>query len=338
MRNIKFSILIPVYNVEKYLSQCINSVLSQNYNNIEVILIDDGSTDNSGKICDEYAQMDNRIKVIHKDNEGLLLARRTAVKVASGDYFMFLDSDDYWDSDLLNSAHDIIQRYNCDMVLFNYKHVYPDKVLDNIPLFDNESIFEGNKKNEIYKYALESGSVNNLCLKIVSRNIIDFDFDYKIFKDVAKGEDVLQSAPLLIAANKIVYMSKSFYNYRRTTGMTQTIKSKDLLSITKARQAIIKLYAEAEKELSNSISINYDTYMMKLSKYILYGYIDNQNDFKRKFKDVRNTEYYKNAKSNSFSKLSNFNKFIIRVAEDEKYFIIKLSSYILKLRNYIKNN
>lgn len=100
MKDDLISVIVPVYNVEKYLHKCINSILNQTYKNLEIILIDDGSTDNSGKICDEYALKDNRIKVIHKENGGLSSARNAGLDICSGDYIGFVDSDDYIAEDM----------------------------------------------------------------------------------------------------------------------------------------------------------------------------------------------------------------------------------------------
>ena len=97
----KVSIIVPVYNVEKYVERCIESIIKQSYKNLEIILIDDGSKDNSGKICDEYAEKDNRIKVIHKKNGGLSDARNTGLNIADGEYICFIDSDDYIHKDLV---------------------------------------------------------------------------------------------------------------------------------------------------------------------------------------------------------------------------------------------
>lgn len=94
------SVIVPVYNVEKFLSRCLNSILAQTYNNLEVILVDDGSTDNSGKICDDYALKDKRIRVIHKQNGGVSSARNMALSVAKGEYIGFVDSDDYIENDM----------------------------------------------------------------------------------------------------------------------------------------------------------------------------------------------------------------------------------------------
>ncbi|HJA50079.1 MAG TPA: glycosyltransferase, partial [Candidatus Fusicatenibacter intestinipullorum] len=95
IEKVKISVIIPVYNVEKYLKRCLDSVINQTYKNLEIILIDDGSTDNSGKICDEYAQKDERIIVIHKENGGVSSARNKGLDICIGDYISFIDSDDW---------------------------------------------------------------------------------------------------------------------------------------------------------------------------------------------------------------------------------------------------
>ena len=94
-KNYKVTIIVPVYNVEQYIEKCVESILRQNYKNIEIILVDDGSTDLSGDICDAYGKKDTRVKVIHKSNGGLSSARNTGLKIASGEYISYVDSDDY---------------------------------------------------------------------------------------------------------------------------------------------------------------------------------------------------------------------------------------------------
>lgn len=120
----KYSVIIPVYNVENYLEECILSVIMQTYSNIEVILVDDGSTDRSGTICDSWSLKDERIKVIHKHNGGLSSARNAGIKVAEGDYLLFLDSDDYFANvEIIKQLDNNIQS---DVVVFNYLKVWPD--------------------------------------------------------------------------------------------------------------------------------------------------------------------------------------------------------------------
>lgn len=336
MENIKFSVLIPVYNVEKYLRQCIDSVLAQNYDNIEIILVDDGSTDSSGRICDEYAEKDSRIKVIHKKNEGLLSARRTAVKAASGDYFAFLDSDDYWEYDLLNTAIQTIENHNCDMIVFNYKKVYQDKTVNTKALFEDEKVFENEGKEELYKCALEGSELNNLVTKIVERDIVDVENDYKELYDVSYGEDALQSAQLTVNARKVVYLDRCMYNYRQKTGMTKSINASGICSVTKARAKITEIYKTTGFDLSESIEKELYNYLEDFAKYVLYGYLDNPKKLREALECVLETDFYKMAKETVYNKQSLFNKSIIQLAEKGHYKAILLIAYALKQRNRLK--
>lgn len=116
----KVSIVVPVYNVEQYLERCLDSIRSQSYEKLEIILVDDGSTDNSSGICDRYAEIDNRIKVIHKTNGGLSDARNVGLENATGDYVYFCDSDDYIEKELIHDCIEAISGKDCDIVMFAY--------------------------------------------------------------------------------------------------------------------------------------------------------------------------------------------------------------------------
>ena len=134
------SIVVPVYNVEKYLSRCYESIASQSYSNWEAVLVDDGSTDNSGKMCDEIALVDPRIKVIHKQNEGLGLTRNCGVKNSSGEYVFFLDSDDYIESDAIESLVESIIDEECDLAIGNF--YYQEEIVEYpIPI----GVYSGNE-------------------------------------------------------------------------------------------------------------------------------------------------------------------------------------------------
>lgn len=122
----KVSVIIPVYNVEPYLRQCIDSVIGQTLKDIEIILVDDGSTDNSGIICDDYATYDNRIRVIHKQNEGLSAARNDGIEAASAPFVMFVDSDDWVEPQFCEVPYKTAIVNDADLVLFSYKNVYRD--------------------------------------------------------------------------------------------------------------------------------------------------------------------------------------------------------------------
>lgn len=172
MNNELISVIIPVYKVEKYLDECIQSVINQTYKNLEIILVDDGSPDNCGKICDEYAKKDNRIKVIHKENGGLSSARNAGLDIARGEYISFIDSDDYVSKDFIKNMS--IQMANADLIICGMKNVYKeDEKCDekeNV-VIKNETLtfIEANQKlikpkNEIYVTA---------CNKLYRRELFD---------------------------------------------------------------------------------------------------------------------------------------------------------------------
>ena len=120
------SVIIPIYNVETFLPSCIESVINQTYENLEIILIDDGSTDKSGKICDKYSENDSRITVIHKDNEGVAEARNTGIENMSGEYFCFVDGDDYVDNEYISEMYSLTKEYDADISMCSYVYKWRD--------------------------------------------------------------------------------------------------------------------------------------------------------------------------------------------------------------------
>ena len=174
-----FSVLVPVYNTSEYLAECMDSILSQSFRDFEVVLLDDGSTDNSGQLCDEYAQKDDRVRVIHKQNEGLMMTRRRGFKEAKGDYFICVDSDDYIAPNLLESVVKAIDRYEPDMVMYNFQYfsdsgeVFPSRLR-----IENETVFSAENKEKVYAYRLLTDDINSLCMKALNREIVDIDADY----------------------------------------------------------------------------------------------------------------------------------------------------------------
>ncbi len=144
------TVIIPVYNVEKYIDRCILSVINQTYKNLEIILVDDGSPDRCGKICDEYAKKDNRIKVIHKENGGLSDARNAGLDIASGDYIGFVDSDDYIHPDMYKLLYEAVSEYSADVaeckhrkiIGKKYKNPQPFKIKPDIQVFSGTEFAE----------------------------------------------------------------------------------------------------------------------------------------------------------------------------------------------------
>ena len=129
------TIALPVYNVENYLKRCMDSVLCQTYQNLEIILVDDGSVDGSGKMCDEYAKKDKRVKVIHKENGGLSSARNAAIEIAKGEYITFVDTDDWIEPTYVEELYDAIKKYDCDMSICGFAQIF-----ENGEIFSKEHV------------------------------------------------------------------------------------------------------------------------------------------------------------------------------------------------------
>ena len=212
MSEVLFSVIVPVYNVECYLRQCIDSILAQTYRDFELILVDDGSQDSSGIICDEYAAKDSRITVIHKENQGHTSARRIGLKNSFGQYICFVDSDDQVSDELLQNVADIISESSSDVITFKWKKVDMNGNLlcEETPAFNEGEI----GKEEYLKKILSSTSLNSLCKKICRRTLFDLDTDYSDYYKIRNGEDLLQTVPIVYRANKFYYLDKALYIYR----------------------------------------------------------------------------------------------------------------------------
>lgn len=211
------SFLVPVYNVEKYLAACIESILCQTGADFEIILLDDGSTDNSGEICDRYAEKyPEIIRVIHKKNEGLLLTRRRGFCEARGEWFACVDSDDLINPVYLKTIAEALKKYPCDMLMFDYRSLYPDghTEVSGIDITDLRT-YSGEQKKEIYKKRLLTNKYCNMWSKVFKREIIDFDTDYGSFGIKNMCEDVIQTLELFNRAKTIVFLPEALYSYRR---------------------------------------------------------------------------------------------------------------------------
>lgn len=218
-----FSICIPVYNTSKYLKECLESVLNQTFKDFEIVLIDDGSTDGSSDICDNFAKQYPNIRVIHKQNEGLMMTRRRGFQEAKGEYFICLDSDDYYcRTDFLEKVRDFIVEKKCDLVIFNYIAGKENQKNDKeVILFDREDvfIFEGENKRIVYEHFLNGKGLNAIWCKAVSRKNVDIEVDYSVWKeDICRAEDRFQSMPMLSNAHRIGYIQEPMLYYRWTEG------------------------------------------------------------------------------------------------------------------------
>lgn len=214
--NIKVSIIVPIYNMEKYLSKCIESIINQTYQNLEIILVDDGSTDNSGKIADEYAIKDNRIRVIHKRNAGVSSARNTGIDNATGEYVCFADADDYLMEDYVEYLLELIVKHNADVSLT--KEMYTT-------FYTNQT-----KEDVVEEYTAEKATIEILIYNIpigVYCKMFKRDFlgkNIRFVSNIFIGEGFNFNTTCFQRANKVVAGHKKIYFYRRNNPSSATTK------------------------------------------------------------------------------------------------------------------
>lgn len=211
-----FSVIVPVYQKQATLNECIDSVLCQHSENYEIILVDDGSTDESAKICDEYADRYSQIiSVIHKSNEGPLPARLEGIRSSQGEYLLFLDADDTYVPGMLHKLEDIIRSQSADIIIFNYYRCYKNGKSElNKPLYTDGQIFEGQEKQKLYQELIAGFQLNALWQKCIRRETLENLNDFLQFAEMVIGEDKIMSLEAVDRAEKIIYMADGLYNYR----------------------------------------------------------------------------------------------------------------------------
>ena len=253
----KITVIIPVYNVENYLNKCLDSVLKQTYKNLEIIVVNDGSTDNSGGICQEYAQKDSRIIYIEKENGGLSDARNAGLDRMTGSYVTFVDSDDWIEQDYVEVLYNKLTEHQADVSVGNYYsynedegmyyfHIngdsYYEKVFDNVSIFEN--LYES---QEMKSFALISawGKLYKASL-----------FDYIRFDKGKLGEDGYMNQKLYLLVQKVIYINQGLYAYRQRSGsITKTWTEKWMHALVDAMSERITLLANMGYPLEKHLAV-----------------------------------------------------------------------------------
>ncbi len=241
MRDCLISVIIPVYNVAPYLERSINSVLAQTHANLEVILIDDGSTDESGKICDKFAESDGRIKVIHQQNQGLSVARNVGLNEANGEWIAFLDSDDWIEKEMYATLLQLSLEYDADITSCKTKKVYfsggEEETNDTgeVSVLDLDGMIMGLDSQEIVRYEVW----NKLWRKKAIANVR--------FIEKQISEDIHFDRIAFLNANKFVFVDKALHNYlvMRPGSTGTSYKSKRIL-----------IFEEFDKWAEDLLSLN----------------------------------------------------------------------------------
>ena len=278
----KISVIVPVYNVEKYLDRCVESIVNQTYKNLEIILVDDGSSDNCPQLCDEWTQRDERIKAVHKQNGGLADARNAGLEIAAGDYVGFIDADDYIDLDMFECLIGCAVEKDADISGCFYRKIgsnYVDELGSDytVKVFDSdEYLCEYYRKNVLYF---------SCCNKIYRRELVG---DTRFSPEAGLCEDGCFNYEVSKKAKTVVMLNKPMYNYiLRDTSLTNNKKSLSgwLGSITSNYEILLK--EKDNKILCTPIAVSFiDGLLNAVAQYIKMGCTNNK-EYKEIIKILR---------------------------------------------------
>ncbi len=258
----KVSVIVPVYNVEKYLKKCLDSLIAQTIDNYEIILVDDGSPDNCGMICDEYASKYSNIRVIHQQNQGLSMARNNGIKKAKGKYLAFVDSDDFISKEMLEYLYNNCEKNNAEIGICNYNLIDEDNNVINLAKEKQDEILSA-------KETLRRLLYKKYDIDVISCNKI---FKKELFNDISfpKGklfEDYQTITKVISKSNKVFKTYKSFYYYLQRSNSINSINLKNKI-FNKKSLDLIDAINEVEKYIKD--------FDVELLKEMIPGCIENK--------------------------------------------------------------
>ena len=331
-----FSIIVPIYNVEKYIRNCIDSVLGQSCTDFELILVNDGSPDNCPKICDEYASKDDRIKVIHKENGGLVSARQAGVKVANGEYVFNLDGDDSITPDALESAKKIILETNPDIISFALKRVVNGKPQDPTEDSVDEGFYDKAKIDEhIFPKLLLDKNMEHifyfLCCKMIKRDLV-LKHQLNVNPAISLGEDLSCLVPCYLEAQTVYISKKAIYLYTiRNDSISTDFKTAQITQIQDVVLGLQSIETEKPADFDEQIS-RYSCFMCFaiLAAAAEGGHFSSLKKIK---KLIKSTIHYDEIKKAHFENITTKSKITIFLM---KHNCIGLAFYFLYLCKKIK--
>ncbi len=299
----RISVIIPVYKVEKYLHTCVDSVLRQTFQDFEIILVDDGSPDNCPALCDEYAGGDSRIRVIHKENAGLGMARNSGLDISSGEYVCFIDSDDYIAPNTLEYCYGLAAKENADQVRFLFRRFSDsDDIHSDIVTVDNDySVGHGPEKIQpvlniisplFDRQTFFAPSTASACTALYRRELIEKSNLRFLSERKIMSEDYLFNVDVGAVCDKIIYTSNEFYYYRYNNSSTSRTIRHDRVS---RAVEFSKFYAEKLRQYgyedSDIIAMGYTIGEMRSYNMLLF-YSDLPHKLKKEaFLKVLDNEY-----------------------------------------------
>lgn len=246
------SVIIPVYNIENYLHDCVQSLLSQTYRNLELLLIDDGSTDASGCLCDKWQQTDRRIRVIHKPNGGVADSRNTGLDAIQGEYYCFVDGDDTVQTDYIETMYSLLNEYDADIAMCMYSYTWEDGSTKRTRNgeFSDEHIFM-NTGNDALMNMLYSRIYAPACWGKLFRN----DGNVVRFPHYAIGEDMLFTTEHFLRAEKVIMSNRPLYNYmQHDASVMHSVNPDKIYDLVVSGDEMLKKIPSASKDLQHAAS------------------------------------------------------------------------------------
>ena len=288
------SIIVPVYKTERYLNRCVESIGRQDYSDLEIILVDDGSPDNSGKLCDDLANADKRIRVIHKANGGLSSARNAGIDNSNGKYICFVDSDDYIEKDHVSTLYNQLIKHNADLVKIDYAEVNTDDYSEKA-VSVSEKVYDNAEK------AFLELRVDSACVFMYKRELIG----NTRFPEGKTSEDIPFNFNIFQKAKRLVYLPvKKYYYYYNQESISNGPLDKNMLNYLHFRKGIYKYYLKKnDHELLRMSEVLYARAAMGLmARMAFYGIVDSmdEKEEKKKFRKIfkaHSKAFYKDSRT-----------------------------------------
>ncbi len=336
-----FSVVVPMYNSEKYIDECIESVLNQSEDNFQLIIVNDGSSDSCGDIADYYASNDPRILVIHQKNTGSFHARVNGVDNAIGRYIVFLDADDTLKVNALERLKEHINSDKPDVIIYRAESISEKGMVSKSKkLFEDGAIFEGVQKKSIYEKLIDGASLNTLWIKAIKLECFNNE-KVRSYPPISMGDDVLYTLEPITNANKIKYIDEILYNYRIiSTSQTRKFQPnvyKGFKIITKAK---LEYLSKWEMKTDNYIKTIYSRFLKNISGIALYSQAnikDREREYLNVLNDIKNDDFFHEVCNSSYSNLSLVVKFPnFLILKGRVNLLRYLKPMATKLQKYVK--
>lgn len=341
--SIKVSVIIPVYNAEKYIAQCMGSLLEQTLYDCEFIFVNDGSSDQSGEILETLKKMDSRVIVIHQQNMGVSMARNHGLQIASGEFVGFVDADDYIEKDMFENLYKMVKMHDCDVAASNYQSEMEGKYVISSYNFPNGIVL--NKEyieQNVLPLLVSSDCFNTVCTKIYKNSIIR-ENDISFPENVPLGEDGIFNITFFCKASSMIYSKDAGYHYQEVQGSaTRNIIDKDyfLRSLQVYKMSYpTELYNVMSPEQLQRLKAMKLIHSV-LSLIYIYFTPTKQITFKNRYKYIQNMISNENVRqclpiffNEMQGNLGNYEKFIFQMIKSKSIFGLYVATMYSRIRN-----